>query len=86
AQNQLTAVQEHLEQLQNKIHRELLNIINQCSSQEELDFLFPEIARIKIHDCTALKSWQDHTNWFKSLSADEREQLAMLEPETSETV
>ncbi|MFM6354446.1 MAG: hypothetical protein ACKPH7_19550, partial [Planktothrix sp.] len=68
AQNQLTAVEEHLEQLQTKIHRELLNIINQCSSQEELDFLFPEIARIKIHDCTALKSWQDHTNWFKSLS------------------
>ncbi|WP_254174194.1 hypothetical protein [Planktothrix pseudagardhii] len=86
AQNQLTAVNEHLEQLQNKIHRELLNIINQCSSEEELDFLFPEIARIKIHDCTALKSWQDHTNWFKSLSADEREQLAMLEPGTSEAV
>ncbi len=86
AQNQLTAVQEHLEQLQTKIHRELLNIINQCSSEEELDFLFPEIARLKIHDCTALKSWQDHTHWFKTLSADEREQLAMLEPETSEAV
>ncbi|CAD5948292.1 hypothetical protein PCC9214_02386 [Planktothrix tepida] len=86
AQNQLTAVNEHLEQLQNKIHQELINIINQCSSEEELDFLFPEIARIKIHDCTALKSWQDHTSWFKSLSADEREQLAMLEPETSEAV
>ena len=86
AQNQLTAANEHLEQLQNKIYQGLLNIIDQCSSQEELDFLFPEIARIKIHDCTALKSWQDHTNWFKTLSNDEREQLAMLEPETSESV
>ncbi|MGL6138528.1 MAG: hypothetical protein ACRC2M_14610, partial [Planktothrix sp.] len=86
AQNQLTAANEHLEQLQNKIDQGLLNIINQCSSQEELDFLFPEIARIKIHDCTALKSWQNHINWFKTLSADERKELTMLEPETSELV
>lgn len=86
AQNQLTAANEHLEQLQNKIHQGLLNIINQCSSQEELDFLFPEIARIKIHDCTALKSWQNHINWFKTLSTDERKELTMLEPETSELV
>jgi hypothetical protein len=42
-QNEASAVSDRLLQLQNKICEDAHNVIYQCESQDELDFLFPEL-------------------------------------------
>lgn len=85
-QNQPHALSSHLDHLNNKIQQDCLSIIDQCSSQEELDFLFPEIARIQYHDVAVLESWKNHTDWMQTLSPSEKEELANLEPPKPETI
>ncbi|MEH2450616.1 hypothetical protein [Nostoc sp.] len=66
-QNQVSAVSDHLSHLQDKICKDALTVINRCESHDELDFLFPEITRIKNHDLAVLHSWQNHVDWMQSL-------------------
>lgn len=76
-------VSDRLTLLQQKMRQDLLNIIDCCQSQAQLDFIFPEIARIHGHDLTVLKSWQNHINWMQALAPVERQMLASLErPDT----
>lgn len=72
-------VSDRLSQLQNKIRQDALTFINGCESQDELDFLFPEITRIHNHDLAVLKSWQNHIDWMP-ISSDEQQMLASLVP------
>jgi hypothetical protein len=62
--------------LQDKIRTDSLSVIESCKSEDELDFLFPEITRIHNHDLAVLESWQAHTDWIQTLSPDEKLQLA----------
>lgn len=75
-QNQPTAVSDRLIQLQEKIRQDSLSVVEQCESEEELDFLFPEIAQICDCDLILLESWQHHVDWIQSLSPDERQLIA----------
>lgn len=77
-------VSDRVSQLQSKIRQDALTFINRCESQDELDFLFPEITRIHNHDLAVLKSWQNHIDWMQTLPSDERQMLANLVP-TAET-
>jgi ribosome biogenesis protein Tsr3 len=76
-----------LEHLQERVRRESLQIIDRCQSEEELDFLFPEITRIQTHDLPVLKAWQNQVDWVQTLSAEAKEQLASLQTaeETEQT-
>ncbi|MBD2776876.1 hypothetical protein [Iningainema tapete] len=76
-QNQSAAVCDLLANLQDKISQDCLTVIEQCESEEELDFLFPEINRICNHDLPVLSSWQNHADWMRTLSPDERQFLAI---------
>jgi hypothetical protein len=77
-QNQFAAVSDCLTRLQDKIRKDCINIIEKCESEEELDFLFPEMLCIENNDLFVLKSWQNHVDWLKELSSDERQYLADL--------
>ncbi|RCJ41400.1 hypothetical protein A6769_00290 [Nostoc punctiforme NIES-2108] len=66
-QNEVLAVSDRLILLQDKICKDALTVINRCESHDELDFLFPEIIRIKNHDLAVLDSWQNHVDWMRSL-------------------
>jgi hypothetical protein len=45
-QNAPAAVSDRLSHLQDKIRQDSLTVVERCESEEELDFLFPELARI----------------------------------------
>ncbi len=70
-QNEFTAVSDRLSHLQDKIRQDSLNIINSCETEDELDFLFPEITRLHDHDLAVLNSWQNHVEWVRSLSSED---------------
>lgn len=69
-------VSDRLSHLQHRIRQDSLTVIERCESQQELDFLFPEITRIHDHDLVVLESWQNHTDWIQTLSPTERQLLA----------
>ena len=56
-QNEFGAAGDRISQLQQQIRQDGLGIIDCCDSDEELDFLFPEITRIHNHDLAALDIW-----------------------------
>jgi len=69
-------VSSRLSYLQEKIRQDSLDVIKRCESEDELDFLFPELTRIHAHDLPVLESWQNHVDWVQILSPDERQLLA----------
>jgi hypothetical protein len=80
--NEPASVSNSLSHLQERIRQDLLTVIERCT-KDEIDFIFPEITRIYNHDLAVLNCWQNQVDWMRSLSADERQQLASLEMETT---
>ncbi len=74
-QNEFDAAGDRLSQLQQQIRQDSLGIIQCCDSDEELDFLFPEITRIHNHDLAALDIWLNQIEWTKALPPSELKQL-----------
>lgn len=74
-QGESDIVSDRLSSLQRQIREELVHLINLCESQEELDFIFPEIARIHNHDLAALKLWQEQVDLMRSLSPEDLKEL-----------
>lgn len=74
-QNEFGAAGDRISQLQQQIRQDGLGIIHCCDSDEELDFLFPEITRIHNHDLAALDIWQNQIEWMKALPPSELKQL-----------
>ena len=74
-QNEFGAAGDRLAQLQEEIRQDGLRIIDACDSDDELDFLFPEITRIHNHNLVLLDTWQNQIEWTKALPASELKQL-----------
>ena len=74
-QNEFGAAGDRLSQLQQQIRQDGLTVIAGCDSDEELDFLFPEITRIHNHDLAALDIWLNQIEWTKALPESELKQL-----------
>jgi hypothetical protein len=70
-QNEPAAVSDRLSYLQDKIRQDSLTVINRCETEDELDFLFPEIMRIHDHDLAVLESWQNQVDWMRMLPPSE---------------
>lgn len=79
-------VSDRLSRLQNKIRQDALTVIDSCQSEEELDFLFPEITRIHDRDLALLDSWQNHVDWMQTLSSDERHLLSSSDITVADSV
>jgi uncharacterized protein YqgQ len=48
-----------------------VTVIENSNSQDELEFIYPEISRIYDHDLMILESWQNQTDWIRSLPSQE---------------
>lgn len=83
-QNEPAAVSDRLSHLQDKIRQDSLNVIERCETEDELDFLFPELTRIHDHDLAVLESWQNHVDWMRSLPPSERKLLESADFDNSE--
>jgi hypothetical protein len=82
-QNELLAVSDRLVYLQDKIRNDCHQIIDNCHSQIELDFIFPEITCICDRDLIVLEAWQNQVDYFHTLPASELEYLEL--PESNDT-
>jgi hypothetical protein len=83
-QNESAAVSDRLLSLQDKIRQDSLTVIERCETDDELDFLFPELTRIHDHDLAVLESWQNHVDWMRSLPASEFKLLQSADFDNSE--
>ncbi len=84
-QNKFAAVSDRLSHLQHQIRQDTINIIDCCESEDELDFLFPEIQRIHDHDLAVLNSRQNHIDWRRSLSPEDAKMLLSSDFSSSDT-
>lgn len=84
-QSEVSAVSDRLILLQDKIREDALTVINRCESHDELDFLFPEIIRIKNHDLAVLDSWQNHVDWMQSLPSSDLKLLSSADFNSTDT-
>jgi len=85
-QNEVVAVSDRLSHLQDKIRQDSLTVIERCETEDELDFLFPELTRIHDHDLVVLESWQNHVDWMRSLPPSELKLLQSADLDNSEVI
>lgn len=85
-QNELNAVSDRVIEIQNTIRQDCLKVIDCCQSQEEIDFIFPEITCIHNNDLVVLEAWQNQVDWTKSLPPSELELLAITETQEAEII
>jgi hypothetical protein len=83
-QDEFVAVSDRLSHLQDKIRQDSLTVIDRIETDDELDFLFPELTRIHDHDLAVLESWQNHVDWMRSLPASELKLLQSADFSDSE--
>lgn len=87
-QNQSEALSNCLKQLQDRISHNVLEVIDRCKEEDELDIIFPEITRIQDQDLAVLKLWQEQVDWLRSLPPSEQQLLQstdFTDSEVSET-
>lgn len=84
AQNEMLAVSDRLHHLQNTMSENVCMVIDNCDSLDELDFLFPEISRIRYHDLAVVETWHNQVDWMRSLSASDLTLLNSADFKTSE--
>ncbi|MBD2451059.1 hypothetical protein H6G76_28805 [Nostoc sp. FACHB-152] len=84
-QNEMSAVSDRLGNLQNTIRENACMIIDSCDSSDELDFLFPEISRIRHHDLAVVETWHNQVDWMRSLPESELKLLNSADFATSES-
>ena len=83
-QDEPAAVSDRLSHLQDKIRQDSLTVIDRCETEDELDFLFPELTRIHDHDLAVLESWQNNVDWMRSLPPSELKLLQSADFSNSE--
>jgi len=75
-QKQSGAVNQRLQSLQATMRQDIVDVSNAVRSQEEIDFLYPEISRICTQDLEVIASWQIQAEWIQTLPASD---LKLLE-------
>ncbi|MGC9526853.1 MAG: hypothetical protein ACP5D7_15070 [Limnospira sp.] len=78
-ENEMEVASRCIGELQQQIRRDAIAVANRCETQEELDFVFPELKHIHDNDLQALELWQAQIDWTRSLSSEEAEQLQAIE-------
>ncbi|MEB3188911.1 MAG: hypothetical protein VKL42_01035 [Snowella sp.] len=83
-QSAYEVVSDRIDKLQSKIRQDLFSLISACQSEDEIEFVFPEVMRICNHDLVTLETWKNQINWIDSLSLEERKDLLNLSIATSD--
>ncbi len=85
-QNEPKALKQSVSDLQEKIRQDSLEVIKSCQTEEELDFIFPELTHIHDHDLAALSAWENQIDWMMSLPPEDLKLLASADfQESTET-
>ena len=84
-QGQWHTVSDRLTALNTTIRQDAVATLDQAETIDELDFLFPELTRIHDHDLVAIDAWNDHIEWFQTLSGEEMNQLNALKAEETDS-
>lgn len=84
-QNEVSAVSDRLDSLQEHIRDRVCMTIANCESDDELNFLFPELSRIRNHDLAVVETWKNQVDWMRSLSPSELKLLNSADFNTSES-
>jgi uncharacterized protein YdaT len=74
-QGQWNAVSERLLNTDAMIRQDALTVLDKIQTDDELDFLFPEMTKIHDHDLVAIAAWKNHVDWYQQLSFEEMKQL-----------
>ena len=75
-QDEMIAVSQLLSELKIKMRQDILNLIDQISTDDELNFLFPEITHLHNHDFPVLETWQSNIDYRLSLKPLEQKRLS----------
>jgi hypothetical protein len=88
-QGEFKVVSDRVSMLHNQIRKDCIELVTCCQSEEEMDFIFPEITRICNQDLVILQSWHDCVDWMQYLSPQEHQLLldsSLLTTENATTV
>jgi hypothetical protein len=85
-QNQMEAASNCLGQLQDRICKNISEVIDTCELEDELEIIFPEIVRIHDQDLAILKLWQGQIDWVRALSPYEQKLLQNVDQNDFEPI
>jgi hypothetical protein len=74
-QSEWKMASDRLAKIDATIRQDVLTVLDKTETNEELDFLFPEMTRIYNHDLAVIGAWKNHLDWYQELSHEEMEQL-----------
>ena len=74
-QGEWQTASDRLSALKTTICQDASDTLDKSKTIDELDFLFPELMRIRDHDLVAIQAWRDRIEWYAELSEEEIHQL-----------
>lgn len=77
-QGELESAISELIKLQAEIKSGLIEVLDCCSTSDELEFIFPEIHRIQTVDLPNFAAWQMQLEWWGTLSLKEQYNIQLL--------
>jgi hypothetical protein len=83
-QGQFASASNQMQQLRKNIHQDTWDIISCCETEEELDFIYPELKRIYTHDLPVLEEWHFQIDYLKTAPKEELEAIKTV-TDASET-
>ena len=85
-QGEWQTVSDRLTRLNTTIRQDASFTLDKPETLDELDFLYPELTRIRDHDLVAIEAWKHRVDWSKALSAAEMQQLEAIAPDDSSAI
>ncbi len=84
-QGEWQTVCDRLITLTTTIRKDAALTLDKSETIDELDFLFPELTRIRDHDLVAIEAWKNRIEWSKALPEAEMKQLKAFTDSETET-
>ena len=77
-QGEWQTVSDRLATLNTIIRQDASFTLDKAETLDELDFLYPELTRIRDHDLVSIEVWKNRVDWSKELSVAEMQQLKAI--------
>ncbi len=85
-QSEWQTVSDRLTHLNTTIRQDAAFTLSKAETLDELDFLYPELTRIRDHDLVSIEAWKNRVDWSKTLSVAEMEQLKAIAPDENSAI
>ncbi len=77
-QGEFGAASSQMQQLRDNIYQDTWDILSCCKSEEEVDFIYPELMRIHTQDLPAIAGWHAQVDYLKTAPKEELEAIKNL--------